>query len=911
VSNIHYSIFPDYIHQILNRTVKKPLLITLFILVLIVTGYFGYKHFLSKPKLTLWDLVPTETVLVYETSDCKSCLQDLKNSPVVQIIKAASLKNQRGDSLSALQNLILSFQEPTLVSLHVTKKDEFDFAYYVYNTPSFQQKIDLLSDQFVGLKGLKSTTREYQTIPIQEITYQGMTFSSALIDNIWVGSYSPILVEDVIRTYKSDDSNSFRDIISSVYQLPRIKNDGGNLYVHLRNLSQWFSIFTKEDSNFLIDHFGHSSLLDAKVGNNKLELNGFSYHPLDKKEFFLSAFQEQNPVEFNLRNIISNRTLIVNDFGVSDGKRFFTRLNALSKNPYNDTLKTITSTLDFNAQRLFDEFSGEISVCHLESRKESLTKILLVNDAKNSSEWFKQFSSISKALSTDSVFIDRYSGYDIYEMPITSFPEKLFYPLVTGFSSSYYTMIGNTMCIGDNMEELKKFLDDVDQENTWGKSVAQNKFLESTLLESSVSIFINSSRIWHLLSLNLQPKWQTFLEENKAAFNRLGMGAIQFSHLNDTYYTNISWSYGEPKQEEKRESSDRYITNFNSGVAHFSIAQSHTDNSREVLIQDSLKNLSLVSNAGKILWQLPLPGFIAGEMHQIDFFNNGKLQYFFATPGSLHVVDRLGNYVKPFPVAIKEQQIDHVSIIDYDHSKKYRFLVASAEGKLWMFDKEGNNLEGWQPRTVDEKLITSVNHHRIHGRDYLVAVRKDGLVYLMNRRGELAKNFPLDLNARLEGDYFLEIGKKASDTYFTVVSVDGIKYKFNLQGKLVSQDAFVKTSAEAKFALVSEKKFKSFLVVRREEKMFTVFDESSNEIINSDYIGNNPVDVSYYSFGNGKDYIVVSDLSQDLSFIYDRKGKLVSPIPVDSQILKVFPAEGEKVKVYFVDDKNVTIGELP
>jgi hypothetical protein len=891
--------------------VKNPLLITVLILFVLIAGYFSYQRFFSSSQLTLWDLVPTETVLVYENSDCKSCLQDLKNSPIVKIIRNASITTGSKDSLSALQDLILSFQQPTLVSLHVTKKDEFDFTYYIHNTPNFQQKIDLLTNQFVSMKGLKITQREFQTVPINEINYQGRTFSSALIEDIWVGSFSPILVEDVIRTFKSEQKNSFKDIISSVYQLPRIKNDGGNLYVHLHNLSQWFSIFTKESSNFLIDHFGHSSLLDAKVSDNKLELNGFSYHPMNEKEFFLSAFQEQNPVEFKLKNVISNRTLIVNDFGISNGEKFFSRLSQISKNPYKDSLAAILASAKADPQTLYKGFSGEISVCFLESRKESLTKVLLLNDEKTSGGWFNLFKSISEAATTDSLFIDKYSGYEIFEMPIHGLPEKLFFPLVNGFGNSYYTMIGKTLCVGENIEELKKFLDDVDQENTWGKSVSQNRFLESTLLESSVSIFINTRRIRHLLGLNLQPKWQNFLEENKDAFNQLGMGAIQFSHLNETYYTNIAWSFKNTTESEKPKPADRYITNFTSGIARFSIAQSHVDNSREALVQDSAKNLSLVSDEGKILWQLALPDFIQGEIQQVDFFNNGKLQFLFSTPGSLHVVDRLGNYVKPYPVAIGEKDIDHLSIIDYDHSKKYRFLISSKDGRLWMYDKEGKNLEGWQPRAVDEQLITSVNHHRILGKDYLIAIRKDGFVFLMNRRGELVKNFPLDLGSRLEGDYFLEVGKKTSDTYFSVVSADGVLFKFNLQGKVEGRDVLVKNSPEARFSLVSEKKFKSYVVLRREPKLFTVFDESTNEIIKSDYIGNNPVDVNFYSFGNGKDFIVVTDLSQDLSFVYDRKGKLITPIPIDGHWLKIYPTEGDKLKVYYADERNVTIGEAP
>ena len=49
-------------------------------------------------------------------------------------------------------------------------------------------------------------------------------------------------------------------------------------------------------------------------------------------------------------------------------------------------------------------------------------------------------------------------------------------------------MLGNTIFIGEDLDELKRYLDDIDKEDTWGKSVAQNQYLESTLLESNVSL---------------------------------------------------------------------------------------------------------------------------------------------------------------------------------------------------------------------------------------------------------------------------------------------------------------------------------------------------------------------------------------------------------------------------------------
>jgi hypothetical protein len=906
----HFSLLFNIFTTIIKKEVKKRLLITLLVL-LAAGGFLLYNFYLAKPPLDKWDLVPAETVLVYESSDCKDCINTLENSPVVELIRNASLTTEENDTLNSIQKFILSFQQPTLVSLHITKKDEFDFAYYVSNSANFQQKIGTLLQQLGSIKGVRSGVRTLNEVEIHELFFRNRTFSWAVFEDVWVASFSPIIIEDIIRTGEANDKNSFKSVLNPVYQLPRIKNDGGNLYVHLKNLGRLLSLFTKSPTGFMINDLGHSSLLDIKRDDNRVVLNGFSYHPPAKNEYFLSAFAEQTPVEFTVKNVISNRSLLVSHLGLSDGEKFFKRMNALSRNPHLDTLRLIQEALGSKASGFFSSSVTELSECFLESRTDDLTKILILKNDKNPGQLFELFKGLSEKFSTDTLFIDRYSDYEIFEMPVHGLPEKLFHPLIKGYKESYYTAVGSSLLVAEDIEELKKFLDDIDTENTWGKSVAQNRFFESTLLESNLSLFLNTGKTWHILEKNAPPKWQEFFQRNKDLITQLGMGAIQFSHLNDTYYTNISIGFKESKQGNKPEPSNRYVTNFGAGIALFTTVRNHADNTTELIVQDSAKTVFLVSNDGKIQWQKTLPDFVSGEIHQIDFFANGKLQYLFATPGALHIIDRLGNYVSPFPVEIKEKKIAHLSVIDYDHSKKYRFLVTSAEGRLWMYDKEGKNLEGWQPRAVDEQLITGVRHHRILGKDYLIAVRTDGVVFLMNRRGELLKNFPLDLNTRLQGDYFLEVGKKISNTYFTVVSSEGIKIRFNLHGKIESQDVVVKNEADAKFQLITEENFKSFVIVRQERKDFTIFNDNLNELIKSDFIADNPADIKYYSFGNGRDYIAITDKSQQLSFVYDKKGALVTSVPIDSDVLVLQQGDGDKLKVYYSRGKNITIEEIP
>jgi hypothetical protein len=307
---------------------------------------------------------------------------------------------------------------------------------------------------------------------------------------------------------------------------------------------------------------------------------------------------------------------------------------------------------------------------------------------------------------------------------------------------------------------------------------------------------------------------------------------------------------------------------------------------------------------------MPLDGPLIGEVFQVDYFKNGKLQYYFVTQGMLHIVDRLGNYVAPFPVKVKSKEIEFNSLIDYDHSRNYRFLIADKSGKLWMYDKEGKNLVGWNPKNVEDGLFAPAQHYRIKGKDYLIAIRRDGKAYLMNRRGETSKGFPLTLDARPAGDYFLETGSNQENTFFVLVSRDGFRIKFNLLGKIHTRETLLKTTIEARFSLINESDNKSYVIARQEPKALVVFDVNGKEFLKNDYIGLNPAEVSYYDFGAGRIYYMIKDEVQDLSYVYDGQSDLLTSPPIEAFYVTMRPLNSDKATLYLTYNKSLLIKGL-
>ncbi|MDV3310069.1 MAG: hypothetical protein LOY03_14760 [Cyclobacteriaceae bacterium] len=893
---------------------RTPLLITIGIIALIAGAFFAYQKFFRPQKLTPWDLIPSGAVAVYEASTCQECIEPVKATSIWQIIMKAALYNKNRDSLQNIINLLNEQKPGSLVSLHVTRKDDFDFVFYLPLADRNERLIvEATATDWSRKPGVRTAQRTFNATTINELTSAGATFSWTLLDDVWIGSFTPFLIEDVIRVFGSDERSTFRQRLGSIYQMPKLKNDAGNLYIHLQNFSRWLSVFSPVINADLIRHFGRAAVLDIKAAEKNLVLNGFSIEE-GSAGSVLTVFRDQFPTSFDLKQYVSNRTVFLATYGISEGLDFGVRLSRYPerRKVLEDTLIQIARTLNVNIRDLYTAVDNEVGVCYVESSRNTLSRILLV-ETESPETWISTLNRMAARYSVDTVSFEPFDHSEIRQLPVFRFPEHLFAPFANGFDHTYYTTAANTVIIGEDLEELKAFLEDIEQEETWGKSVAQNRFLESTLLESNVSLYINTPRIWNILRGSLNDKWVTFIRDNRSLLSSVGMGAIQFSHLNESFYTNVAWQYEsyEPPTPASRQE-QMLVTTFPVSLrGQPFVVRSHVDKSLEVLVQDSLNQIHLVSSTGSALWSKQMDGPIIGELFQVDYYKNGKLQYLFATEGKLHIIDRLGNYVPPFPVTIGAKDIEYLCLVDYDHSRNYRFLITEKSGKIWMYDKQGTNLEGWTPNNVEDDLFITARHHRIRGRDYLIAIRRDGRAYLMNRRGEMQRGFPLNLDARPEGDYFLDVGSTIDNSDFIVVSNDGFRIRFNPAGKIQSREALIKSSISSRFSLVKERSGKSYCMVRQDPSGLTILDVNGRNIITNPYVGMNPIVVRYYDFGAGSVYYSITDQLQNLTYIYDQSGSLLTSPPLESSSCDLHPSKSGKVTAYLTYKGSLMVKPLP
>tara|TARA_B100001996_G_scaffold200223_1_gene153244 strand:+ start:657 stop:2507 length:1851 start_codon:yes stop_codon:yes gene_type:complete len=164
------------------------------------------------------------------------------------------------------------------------------------------------------------------------------------------------------------------------------------------------------------------------------------------------------------------------------------------------------------------------------------------------------------------------------------------------------------------------------------------------------------------------------------------------------------------------------------------IVKNHINNKNEIIVQDSENKIHLINSDGQVEWTKKINGKILKEIHQIDTYKNGKLQYVFNTENNLFVIDRKGRNVGRFPLKFDDKITKPISIFDYDKNKNYRLLITQNR-ELFMFDSKGKRVKGFEYKKKSE-IITKPKHFRISGKDIIVFKTIDELL-ILDRRGKI------------------------------------------------------------------------------------------------------------------------------------------------------------------------------
>ncbi|MDX1629711.1 MAG: DUF3352 domain-containing protein, partial [Fulvivirga sp.] len=851
-----------------------------FLLIIAVAGaaYYYYNDgFYFKEDRNLWDFVPEHAIIVFESSEMNASLNQLADTQVGQtLFDIQSIENfnalMKGlDSLKGSSGTLSDLLEgKMLVSVHLTAKNQFGLTYFKRLAKSTQKEsFTKIINTYQRDSSFNLKTRKYQGKEIYELTssHNDQSFTYLIEENYLIASSTAFLVEDVVRLL-NNDLDAFKITYEELFKLPKLSNDLGNMYVNLNRMHQGLNALGDiKNYQTLSKTFAEGAFFDFNIDDSGIYLNGFTEY---KQEDFLNIFKNQIPVSSNVKYFVPNNSVYLQEFLFSESQSFYQSYQSYLYNTNSTFKKERTSFIaEYNqSESMGADWVGQnISLVQLTDKQGQLLYI----DVKDKNEALNKLNTLGEAIAKingDSVYVEYYASYTIRELQVEDYARNTFTPHYERSEVCFYTIIDNFIVFSNSIQNLKNLINNINSEATWGRSVFYNRFLDKTQEEYNVSIIFNTERYLTSINEGTSSELRTFLNENRQPINNFFLSALKLSKLDGNFYTSIVLGHTERKQviAENFEPVQNVPVGKELITKPF-VVKNHISNLKEVVVQDSAYNFILISNEGEILWSKKLDGPIIGELEQVDFYKNGKLQYFFATKNKLHLLDRLGNYVEDYP---KEVPVDvaYVNVIDYDNSKRYRFLVADDRGNIYLYDKHGNNLKGWTPLSLNGKLTSTPFHIRVRKKDCFVVTLADGTVTLFNRRGQKMPNFPVDLGSRSNSEVYTNMGSNFKQTIFSGITHDGRLVQFNMEGQIIETNQLYKPTKDSEFSIVPDALGKSYIIVRKDLNRVVILDQEGNEALAKDYLGAEEIMVQFYEFNSTNKLYVIVDKVQGFTYLY-------------------------------------------
>ncbi|GGF18743.1 NHL repeat-containing protein [Echinicola rosea] len=904
----------------------KRLLVILLALVIGLAGYLFYTSRAFTGELDAIDLVSDDAIFVFETKEPVKVWNQLVSQPIWQRLSIVpSLKDVENqlvvlDSLTGRGGKLESTLSGNkfIVSLHPTAKSEFDFLFLVaFEDKNQDQFIQSISDK-VDPGQIQSRSHSGETIYEYKGPDRNTTLSYAMLENVVVASYNSFLIEEAIRYVHSDQLKSFKDAYKELYASQNESKDGLGIFrLGSAGVSSFMNgIAQKEQLDFSNNFSQHrlSANLELKFAESKIFLDGFTFYE-DGNEVDFSNDKKGGGSLFS--NFISNRTAVYFQYNVNEISQISQIGNAAFE-PKNTLMGEVDKNL--KQQGFLDNLSGEVGYMVMEKLPNADTDkvlILKATDPEKGMDMLKRFTLNLNQGDSSKLLSDHYKDQELFLINQPEFPAHLFNGQFLGFSHTYITQYQDMLVMGNTMKAIKIFVDDIYNDNTWGRSLNQRRFLEGVSKNAGFNFIINIPRFWNTLLETSSAHWKGLFQKYAPQLKSIDLMALQLSEIGDEQYVNLELGYNlKPIKSVK----DIVLTEsmgleFNEVLTYGpKTLENFNDKSTDFVVQDASNVIHFFNDEGERIFNKQVEGKVKGDVFQIDYYKNGKLQLVFATESMIYAFDRLGTALPAYPIRLPQQEaVTHMSLVDYNHTRDYRYFVSTTNGDLYIFDKRGNNLEGWTPRGTSGALASPPAHHRLSGvGDYMIALNRNGELYIMNRRGELQTGTPINLGEGVASDYALIQRGDKGDTQIVTVTADGEVIRVNFRGELTFRDQLLRPDRNTRFSLVKDQLGDRYYFVVQEYNKITVLDSELEVVFEKNMISEN-LDYQFFSFGGDKNIFVVIDRVQEFIFLYNLDGELLNTRPLGGSHKVEIKYSGSKNEytIYAIHQNQFSAYKLP
>ena len=605
--------------------------------------------------------------------------------------------------------------------------------------------------------------REYDGHTIVEIQLpkSGVSFYVAEALGLVVASQSDLLVEDALRQLKAKVGLLSDPVFQSLHGTANRK-DPVNLYIQYAALGEWAQKRMKAGSFTWLDRGAEWTELDLAFKSDRMIASGLT-QVSDSIANYMSLFRG-NPARKNqLLDLLPNNTAAVAAISfenfASYQREYETLLRQLNRSDKLLVLKDQSQRYKAYTSWVDTEFG--LALLENPGADWASSSVGLIK--------FRDKRLAEQALGAEAEpEVIQYDDFVIRKIEKSAF-QIVFGRMYKAMNTCYYTTYRDYVVIAPDELIIKQFLNDNRGGRTLNDDPTFASLREELSNKSHVFLYAENPQALSLLQAVTRTEFAEGLTSRKEEWNEIAALGWQMEMEDKAAHTQLIVRFRTKEQVETRL---QWAITLDT-VATYApvIVKNHYSKRYEVMTQDAANVVYLIDSKGGILWRRAISGQITSDIHQVDRYKNGKLQYLFNTGNKLYMLDRNGKDVDGFPINLPGQASAQVNVFDYDDNRNYRIFLACGK-RVLIYGADGQPILGWEFAQAPQEVIGSPELFQISGRDYLAFFLADGQVTLRNRRGQERVTLSSKLDLR-DPKLYLVKGQTLGDSRLVSLSKSG------------------------------------------------------------------------------------------------------------------------------------------
>ena len=760
---------------------KKIAFIALLTAALIcgIWGYF-YLQELKKPTLKPIHVLPDNCLAVLEVKNPSDLLVKLTQGNLIweEFLKINDVRifNKTFLFLDSIIDLedskdILGNETFWIAFYGNETKQKTVFAFNIADVNKTEQALAMFESKFFAKK---QTENIYQCV-LTEGT-ERTTFYVSIEAGLVIASTSDSLVNVI-------SSKNNKQTLAENKQFVKAENESAhdkelNVFLHFPDfyLSGQNKLFSPALRNKYLSE-RTERWLPIEMGIEPAQLSAKGFLPSDSTVLY-NVINNQEAIDYKLfLSSLPYQTTCFEAVSISNYGDFVKDNYRASVEKRHNDLKKYADSLASDAQTEIAKFIGNYASVLETDFGDTVFQygIINISDNEKALEFLKNTAD-SILANNDTANLFNYND------------KLLFKNLTAGFyqqSFKYYSVVNECVLACNSIKGIFRYKESMSGRNNFAANERASSFLEQNFNSELnylfyTDVFKTKEKLKSFLSVNVNKQ----LDEAPELYEKFDALAFSMQKIKENVLFTAQAGFN-PKY--KTYQNTLWETLLDTELYRLpTLVVNHKTNENELVCQDKNNTLYLLSNTGRILWKNNVKEKVLGDLRQVDYFANGKLQLLFVTENYIHVIDRNGNYIKDFPVKIKSGAAGGISLFDYDNTKNYRMWIPLKNNTVCCLSASCKPVEGFVPVVVKAPLARPVKQLVIQQKDYFVLTDTLGNIYIANRKGEER----LKIETKLpEGNYdlYYDVGKDITKTFLCYVDLKTKTFrKLSLNNKVAS-----------------------------------------------------------------------------------------------------------------------------